>query len=951
MFIKHISLLLLCVAGGLALSIFTFPNREDVAAFLFKDERYDEVREAYEANLASGDKSNKTVTSMVKMYMHLGEYDQAIKLLETFLQTHPQQVEARELLGGLYKKTGMQGLYLANLEKLVEIAPQEARWRELAQLYQDAGEFDKQLIAWQRLVVSYPQRTKDILQLANLLMARGKFDKVIEYLSSIETRSPAAMNDQTRKALIKAYIESGQSAQAIATIHKWFAKRAIRSELLAYGRLLLEKNQYQEVLTLFTPFQSRYSNDAEFSGFVSSSLIAMGLHEKAFEFLEQQRQAGALADTLLKNYVEAGLNAGRMVDVAQEINRHQLGNLDHFAVAGIAEKIIEKGDKELQKILVDTLDNAFYQAYPLTAARLFWTQHNNHAALEWLEKVEIKQQPFAIQLWKSTLLAEAGNKHSALSLLEKIVRSPLTPITEYRNFAYLFIEWRGTRQGLQLYEEILKTNSDQEVQQGWALLATASHQQSKVANWLQKQNNTDYELIKDIYFLAHDRKLSSLSLVAAQRMFALQPDVGNRFFLAAALLDNNRLDEAIAYTQPVSTKNLEMLYIEALTQSGKHAELASWWKNKLLLGKLSSKEEQAAVHALFGLQQYAEVLPYLKQYVAASQSEWADAYVYAVEQLGHKNELVRYLKAQIKAPGISSEERRRIAYRLLDNGDKAGAIEAFLPLAATAPVNSADVRALLFLWGPRPNEYARDWLEQRAVKARADERAAWLDIFMNMEDTARIVRVVEKTGSDRLESIRSLYAQALAKEEKWQMLTTVLRDAADQPASEAAMRRYAHLSESVKQPDLAATFWQHVLKLAPNDNQAHRWLAMNAFRSGAWLTAQLHFESLAQQQSLDAEASYFYGETLAALGSEAEAMDQYKKVLVLNRGKAHAAGEQKISALAYMRLGQIHEATTIFERLLNQFPNDLDLVGDYASVLLNNGFYDKAEKVLKQIKQ
>ena len=95
--------------------------------------------------------------------------------------------------------------------------------------------------------------------------------------------------------------------------------------------------------------------------------------------------------------------------------------------------------------------------------------------------------------------------------------------------------------------------------------------------------------------------------------------------------------------------------------------------------------------------------------------------------------LLDYLEARGTKPGISVEERRNIAFLLLEAGRKDRAIKVVTLLADGAGPESDDLNQLLYLWGPRPGPAAVNWLSDQAMmtyQGRA-QLAKWTEILIN----------------------------------------------------------------------------------------------------------------------------------------------------------------------------------------------------------------------------
>lgn len=112
-------------------------------------------------------------------------------------------------------------------------------------------------------------------------------------------------------------------------------------------------------------------------------------------------------------------------------------------------------------------------------------------------------------------------------------------------------------------------------------------------------------------------------------------------------------------------------------------------------------------------------MPELKRFAETYGGDWANVYDEALAKLGRTDERRRLLVARAARPGASATERREIAYRLIDLGDRVAAIGIFRDLAAAARPDDPVIGELVYLWREAGQlRAAVDWLAGRAGTAR-----------------------------------------------------------------------------------------------------------------------------------------------------------------------------------------------------------------------------------------
>jgi cellulose synthase operon protein C len=347
-------------------------------------------------------------------------------------------------------------------------------------------------------------------------------------------------------------------------------------------------------------------------------------------------------------------------------------------------------------------------------------------------------------------------------------------------------------------------------------------------------------------------------------------------------------------------------------------------------------------------------LPVLRRAAAEWGGEWIDALDAALTLAGRRDELRALLVERGRDARGTAEARRAAAFRLLDLGDKAGALAVFQRLAESEPADGVNAQQARFLMGPRPAPAELDWLEARARASDGVVKLGWVRALAEAGAPARaanalapLLAVPGRLGADA----------ALATAEFW--LTTGAR--ADRPRAAAAIEprvarevdptralRLADIALAIERPDLARQAYARALVLEPTSRPALRAAGLFAFADGDFEGAKRHLERfLAPGAPGDWEAPYFLGESLYRLRDRAGARPRHEQALAAIDATANAPFAAR-AARAYLlyRLGRTEESVALYARLLGERPRDRDLRADYAGVLLELGRRAEAEVVL-----
>lgn len=131
------------------------------------------------------------------------------------------------------KQTLGQALsHLRSAVALADTVPQA--WLEIARVYRQLGNKEKELDALQVYLASDPQNPEATARVGELMLSGGKTD---EALRKLERAKQQTNDPQVLKALAKGYAISGQYAKAIDVLEQ---ARTLASEDIAVGRRLVE---------------------------------------------------------------------------------------------------------------------------------------------------------------------------------------------------------------------------------------------------------------------------------------------------------------------------------------------------------------------------------------------------------------------------------------------------------------------------------------------------------------------------------------------------------------------------------------------------------------------------------------------------------------------------------------------------------------------------------------
>ncbi len=409
---------------------------------------------------------------------------------------------------------------------------------------------------------------------------------------------------------------------------------------------------------------------------------------------------------------------------------------------------------------------------------------------------------------------------------------------------------------------------------------------------------------------------------------ALHREFGERY--EAALRDNERWQTLLAYLREqiergdLSAREREAFtyrYESLLRKENRQEELLAFWRQQLARSDLSAKERRGIIY------RYEE----------------------ALEKAGRKKELLALLRQRLRQPDLSEKEKRELAYRALELGDKLVAERVFMDLAANEPAESEDVSQLLYIWGPRPEPFGVQWVEERARKAQGEERLAWLERLLDIGATEQVL----KMGQQELVALGysgepvEFQMDILQREEDYPRLRLVLTRAIEESHDADQLRRYIRRAEQVGFADLALEASKRLLAYAPEDPEVLRRLGLLAYQEERWDDAYDLLGRYLRHGEGDFEANYFYAELLTRRNKTLLAIPHYRRVIrMLEDEPALDARKGVVLAQSLYRVGEYDRALLAFRKLLEKYPGNRELRADFATMLLEIGDVDLAGEIL-----
>src|SRR6185369_9444274 len=129
------SVVVLAVAGSFLL----IPSPQELALMQMKDKHFEAARNAYERQSETGTLNLEVANNLSDLYLQKGDIKKGIDIMEKFVETHPDNLQARIKLGKLYQYDQRTDDYMHNLEAINKLRPNPDNLNTLSDLYNFKG--------------------------------------------------------------------------------------------------------------------------------------------------------------------------------------------------------------------------------------------------------------------------------------------------------------------------------------------------------------------------------------------------------------------------------------------------------------------------------------------------------------------------------------------------------------------------------------------------------------------------------------------------------------------------------------------------------------------------------------------------------------------------------------------------------------------------------------------
>ncbi len=969
---------LLVVTGALAISPMLVPTPTELGAHLLTDQEQSKARPYLEHALREKGFEREVVIPLAKVYGDHGDHQSALKLLQK-LDYDKMTVKERAMRRQALLNSGKTFEYIQELEQLRQTRPGTWVLNELARLYGEQQLLELQAQTLDELLKLQPTDTGLAKKVARLWYGLGQKNRALQLLEKIWQTKPHTMEADDFSLFITLLIDLDPSDYANDLIREHLADVGDSAIVVDLAMRFHQTGRFQDAKRLLQPMvKSRDNQPGRLQTWVRTQL-ALGQTKKAYKTLKKAAASGQLQSEMRPLLCELALKQGELHKALKVAKDANYDGFDGTMLLWLGRTAAGLGKRDVVRQILKKIAKRDLATDPVGVGHMHRVAGARRKALMWARRAQQSKTLSAEQRpWLAELMLLLGKKSAAADVLWAGTKQGLsTP----GNVLYLAMLWWRTgahSRGLRVYsgrrsrrsvavragrllllvaaqqtqEALVVVDNKRDVfaallrQQSGAKATTASRRAGRamVKSWLQA-------LAQE----ANNAKCPTIAARAYRHLLALNPRQRRlRIALAQSQLELAQPEHALAtlrsLRQPLSADEetvLRQILLAAYRANAPvTAELTTVTVGYLQGFKSVTDDYESWVHLLLEMKADRAALPFIEKLAKARGRPWKGQRIRVLERLGETDRVLALWRKTGLDRDRSLPERTEAAEHLLRADEKKIALQIYQQLAETEGPQSASVKRILHLFGPRPNPAARRWLLTRAQDATGKDRLRWLRHLLWAGEHAQALKLL----GDRPRSVAAvnLALDIMVKMHKFNDIHSLTLAVVDRLPSKTTVERLAAVCAGNGKQKAAQRAYKRLLKISPKVPNALRYLAQTVPVKSQRAIYWARYFALPKWQKKDStwRDRVDYGEALLADLSRREEGQQQLRIglRLLDAAKLDKQAKHKARGRLLARLQDHNKAVLWLQRALSAQQCDDGLRADLVASLMATHRYEDARR-------
>lgn len=961
---KYIVIAILVVLG-IILSVLLVPGSNELALMQFRDKRFEEARAAYEQRLSEGVLTVDVVSALTDLYLQYGDVEEAISVMQRFVEANPDNIEARKELGRLYQYAQRPDDYLRTLEEINRMEASGKSYQTLAEMYGASEQYEKQEPALEGMLAQQGGETQpqNYRYLANLQASQERIAEAVATLQKFKEVYPQEFNFDDQQLLVTLLLkDTARQEEAYEAAQAWAVASTSTAEIARLVNILHYAGSPQLGWRLISMYEQQVYEYPVLAVEKAYLHINLGEEKEAYELMGWLYENDKLPVTLFRDYMFLSLDRGNTdtaLEVAERIDANNLSETDSLA---FAELLATQRNTQLTEIVRKKFSEArLMERYEVLAAVMAVVEQKSDAQ-EKLDALPSEGMNNA-QLLQIARICSVKKRSKCVSDFLARVNSEELTVGESVTIANLYLDTDNVTAAQEILEPLYAQNPDsKELSELRVKIAAAQGDTVFVDRWLSARSDVTESQYKAIFFTAQDRRQYDTSSRVAEMYHKQYASDESRNLLVNTYMAAKRYEAALPFLRELQNYSeqdrndyLAVLMNLARKSPRYNAELAEFASKHLRSGNVPQRQKQSLIYALLEAGRADLALPFIREFAQTHGGEWVEIYAANLDKVGRHDE-ARDFRMQIAMDEETPDKtRREIGFLLLEHGYKEDALTVFSKLAASAPADSDDVKQLLYLWGPRLSDAQLDWLGYRAVNATdLTDQDRWAEYLTGYADAEALVSFMERNPEMAANpKLLDGYIGALQRLGRFREMQDRITQLAADTQNPGFLRSYARAAHAYDMPRLAVSTYGQLDQLVGGDPEAQRNIGLIAYTLADYSVTKDFLQTYADYRldneryhKDDYQAFFYLAHSYHRDDRDDLAKPHYEKVLEL----ADMALEKTPDIISktgqsLVMLGRKDEGYQIFEEGLLMYPRDTLLRADYVSTLIEQEDYAMAREL------
>ncbi len=895
---------ILVFAIGVTFSLYLILSKEDIALMLLKAGRVAYPEKYYKGQYAAGKKGVSIVGPLQQIEIEKGNVSEAIKILKNYVDHHPHDIDALELLTHLYLMDQRRAEYLNSLAKLAKETKNPEELKKLSNWYLYLEETNKAKETLEELIDKGIATEKDYYFLASYLTDKGDLENALKYLEMRQKKFPKVDDVEAVNLQLYIYNALGKKNnrnygnQMVETIANYLTLQPKIKEVIQIINALEYLGQEDEIASLKEAFLPYAQHSPTLQALLWRIMKNYEGPRELIKEIQDYMATKPLTPEMVDEYIGLLVAQQDWKDLDDFALQAKLEEFPQGTLLVIAEGIIRQHDPELAEELLSRFDAKFLEENPLVRVAFdIATGKPDKANL--LQIASSSNFTIDEKLAMLRLVAHAKLTDLTLAMSKEIGPPTLFSQSQFMQLASIFSLINKDKEGYEYFIGIKKEVVPEVVNPAFYYLKLKVGDTEGVMEWVKEHGDLNPDLLVEIWDAAFLAKDYQIAYVIAENLHNHLVGLKYQAIYAESLLDIGKVEEGYQIFNELIKK-----YQSPLVEDG--------YIKSLVLTSKSHPERKALVEAI------------LQKYLA--------------------NPIQSKLRLQ------------SIGFLFLEQlNDVAIAKEVFFAIAEKEPFKSPPVQALLFIMGPRPTLKEVAWIKQRTYEADFADLHFWVEQLNYIGQHETVIEIVNCIPIyKRNFALHVALFRAYWDTKQIHLAADALTAGIHFAQEPEEYFKYAKIADDANLYDEEREARMIIVAMHPD--QAEYWhnLAKVAYEqhdyNGAAEFVFVFFDTLCRPICPRDYLDYFYlAEVYYQKEMKRSALERYWKAYQLFQEiPAHelTIQDQTTYAQILFRLGCIDLAYSWMSSAFEASHNDPDVRASWAQMMMDNGNLNWAEEFL-----